>query len=369
MVMESDFVHSHEVLSPAIGLPPEAVIFGHSAAMKQVCQKLFNVMDAEVPVLIRGESGTGKELIAKLMHYYSVRRLGPFVKVHCPAIPKSLFESELFGYDEGAFTGASVPKLGRVEAAQGGTLLLDEIAELDALSQAKLLQVLQDGQFFRIGSLEGQYVQVRTVCSTYRPLERDIQSGRFRPDLFYRISVVTLHLPSLRERRQDIPTLVEYFLQFYSRKYGRPVQPLSPDCLRHLEEKDWPGNIRELENLINRYVILGSEEALREDLQGDASADGEAGEAFGPFVSLRQVARAAARAAERKLILQVLDANQGNRRKAARQLNTSYRSLLYKIKDTGIPRKKALGISPAANPTADSPGGIQPAGSQSGKAN
>jgi two-component system, NtrC family, response regulator AtoC len=352
--MGSDVLNSLGMLGPAGELPPEEIIFGHTAAMKQIHEKLLKIIDAEVPVLVRGESGTGKEVIVNLMHARSKWRSGPLVKVHCPAIPKTLLESELFGYEEGAFTGALGPKAGRVEAAHGGTLLLDEIAELDAASQAKLLQVLQDGQVFRIGAQKGKRVQVRTVCATHRPVEQDIQSGRFRPDLFYRISVVTMHLPPLRERREDIPALAEYFLQLYSRKYARPVQPLSPYFLRLLEERDWPGNIRELENLMNRYVILGSEEIVSDELAGAQSGQPDSGHREGSFVSLRQVARRAARAAERRVILQALNANQGNRKKTARLLNISYRSLLYKIKDAGIPRKGSYGNShtgSSANPT------------------
>jgi two-component system, NtrC family, response regulator AtoC len=260
--MGSDVANCLGMPSPAGGLPPEEIIFGRTAAMKQIHEKILKVVDAEVPVLVRGESGTGKEVIVKLMHFRSKLKSGPFVKVHCPAIPKSLLESELFGYDEGAFTGANARKVGRVEAAHGGTLLLDEIAELDAASQSKLLQVLQDGQVFRIGAQEGKRVEVRTVCATHRPLEQDLQSGRFRPDLFYRISVVTLHIPPLRQRREDIPALAEYFLRFYCGKYAHPLQPLSPYFLHLLEERDWPGNIRELENLINRYVVLGPKRSL-----------------------------------------------------------------------------------------------------------
>jgi two-component system response regulator AtoC len=344
--MKSDFVNSPWVSQPAAGLPPEDVIFGHTAAMKQVQEKLFKVIDAEVPILVRGESGTGKEVIVRLMHDRSIRRLGPFVKVHCPAIPHSLLESELFGHVEGAFTGASSTRMGKVEAAHGGTLLLDEIAELDPPSQAKLLQVLQDGQVFRIGAQEGTPVQVRTISATHRPVEQDIRSGRFRPDLFYRISVVTMHLPPLRERREDIRALVEYFREFYSRKYAWPAPSFSAYFLRLLEERDWPGNIRELENVINRYVILGSEEIVTEELLGGQPEPREPGEREGLFVPLRQIARHAARAAERKVILQVLNANQGNRKKTARLLNISYRALLYKLKDAGIPRKGSLDVLP-----------------------
>src|SRR5579864_5780941 len=233
-MMGSDFVNNNSGLKPP-DFPPDEIIFGRSAAMKEVREKVFKVVDAEVPVLVRGESGTGKELIVTLLHARSTRRSGPFVKVHCPAIPKSLLETELFGYEEGAFTGATTSKTGRVEAADGGTLFLDDIAELDGGSQAKLLQVLQDGLVFRIGGHEARRVHVRTICATHRPLEQDIRSGSFRQDLFYRISVVTIQLPPLRERREDIPSLVDYFLQVYSRKYARSVQPLSGYCLRLIE--------------------------------------------------------------------------------------------------------------------------------------
>ena len=241
-------------------------------------------------------------------------------------------------------------KVGRVEAAHGGTLLLDEIAELDAASQAKLLQVLQDGQVFRIGAQEGKRVQVRTVCATHRPVEQDIQSGRFRPDLFYRISVVTMHLPPLRQRREDIPALAEYFMRFYSRKYTRPLQPFSQYFLHLLEEWDWPGNIRELENLITRYVILGSEEIVIDELLSGQPGQSDPGFTDGSFVSLRHIARRAARAAERRAIVKVLSENQGNRKRAARALNISYRSLLYKLKDAGIPRKGSHGNSLTGSP-------------------
>ncbi len=337
-------------LDPALNLPPVEVIFGCTTAMREIQEKALKVADTDVPVLVRGESGTGKEVIARFMHAHSTWNCGPFVKVHCPAIPETLLESELFGYEEGAFTGANNSRKGRVEAANGGTLLLDEIAELSAGAQAKLLQVLQDGEVFRIGAVEGKPVQVRITCATHRPVEQDIRHGSFRPDLFYRVSVVTLHLPPLRERREDIPALTEYFLQFYSRKFGRSAQPLSVYFLQLLQENDWPGNIRELENLMNRYVLLGSEEVVMEELQSERT---EATNAAPPEISLRRIARNAARGAERKAILQALNANQGNRKKAARVLNISYRALLYKIRDAGIPGKRAHGQRPAAL-TADS---------------
>ena len=347
--MPKSLIDSVRILDPATSLPPAEVIFGRTEAMKEVHERVRKVADSEVPVLVRGESGVGKEVIAKFMHVHSVWSSGPFVKVHCPAIPESLLESELFGYEEGAFTGANASKEGRVEAANGGTLLLDEIAELSSGAQAKFLQVLQDGQVFPIGAQEGKHIHVRIVCATHRPVEQDIRKGAFRPDLFYRISVVTLHLPPLRERREDIPALTEYFLQLYSQKSAHPVRPLTSYSLRLLQEYDWPGNLRELENLINRYVILGSEEVIADELLGGQAEETESERVEGPTISLRRIARNAARGAERKAILEVLNANQGNRKKTARLLNISYRSLLYKIKDAGIPRK-GWQARPAAEP-------------------
>ncbi len=206
-------------------LPPEAVIFGGSPCMAAIRQNIEKAANANVPLLIQGENGTGKEVLAKLIHRGSSWRNGPFVKVNCPAIPGTLLESELFGYERGAFTGAYGSKPGRVELAHRGTLFLDEIAELDPSLQAKLLQLLQDGQFCRIGAKEEKRVEVRVVCATNRQLQHEIESGTFRQDLFYRINVVSIDVPPLRKRSEDIPTLVNYFLETYGKKYGSPVWP------------------------------------------------------------------------------------------------------------------------------------------------
>src|ERR1700745_3797784 len=201
-------------------IPPEAVVFGRSDTMQAVRERLDKVAGANVPVLIQGESGTGKDIIARMIHGLSPWKGGPFVKVNCPAIPGTLLESELFGYEKGAFTGAYGSKPGRVELAHRGTLFLDEISELDLALQSKLLQLLQDGQFCRIGAQEDKRVEVRVVCATNRQLEVEIESGTFRQDLFYRINVVNLHMPALRERRADIEDLVSFFLDYYNRKYN-----------------------------------------------------------------------------------------------------------------------------------------------------
>src|SRR5437868_14838168 len=247
-------------------IPPDAVVFGRSEAMLSLRERLDKVAGANVPVLIQGESSTGKAIIATMIHGYSPWKSGPFVKVNCPAITGTLLESELFGYEKGAFTGAYGMKPGRVEMAHRGTLFLDEISELDLGLQSKLLQLLQDGQFCRIGAHEDKKVEVRVVCATNRVLEAEIESGTFRQDLFYRINVVNLHMPPLRERRGDIPQFVTYFLDYYNHKYNCRARALSNDLMSALQKYHWPGNIRELENLIKRYVILGNEDVISSDL-------------------------------------------------------------------------------------------------------
>lgn len=315
------------------GLPPEIMIFGYSEAMQEVRAKMDRIAEAAVPVLIRGESGTGKEVIAKLLHQRSARRNGPFVKINCPAIPGPLMESELFGYEKGAFTGADGRKLGLVEVAHNGTLFLDEIAELDIGLQSKLLHLLQDGQFYAIGGNKEKQVEVRFICATNRRLEHEIQAGTFRQDLFYRIKVVSLCLPALRDRRCDIPLLIEHFLLTYSRQFGRSLRPLSTRTATALENYSWPGNIRELENLIKSYVILDSEEALRRELlqsEHGGNGRGDWNDNGPPPASLR----AAVRELENRLILQTLEEQHWNRRRAAKALKISYRSLLYRLKQS-----------------------------------
>src|SRR5438874_1391600 len=299
-------------------LPPEIVIFGRSTNMLAVQQKLEKVAIANVPILIEGESGTGKEIITRLIHQLSPWASGPFVKVNCPAIPGTLIESELFGYERGAFTGAYGAKAGRVEMASRGTLFLDEIGELDLDLQAKLLQVLQDGQFCRIGAQEDKRLEARVVCATNRILEDEIAAGAFRQDLFYRINVVNITLPPLRERRSDIPDLVAYFTDFYNIAYNRNAGPLSVELLHRLQAHSWPGNIRELENLIKRYVILGSAEVILHEISSDAGDDEDADfdmdlPANGS-IYLKDVTRQAVRKIERNIILKMLEANQWNRK-------------------------------------------------------
>src|SRR3954467_3644186 len=329
------------LVQPLGEMPPELIVFGRTEGMLAVHDRLKKLAGANVPVLIQGESGTGKDIIARMIHAASPWRTGPWVKVNCPAIPGTLLESELFGYEKGAFTGAYGVKPGRVEMAHRGTLFLDEISELDMSLQSKLLQLLQDGQFCRIGAQADKKVEVRIVCATNRKLEEEIENGNFRQDLYYRINVVNLFMPPLRERRSDIDGLVNYFLEYYNRKYNCRARPLSSELMEVLQKYHWPGNIRELENLVKRYVILGSEEVIGSDLQprendfiaSDINLDGP--------ISLKKLTRQATRALERKIILKVLHNHHWNRKQAAKTLNISYRALLYKIRDAGLPPNRA----------------------------
>jgi two-component system response regulator AtoC len=323
-------------------MPPEAIVFGRSEAMNAVRDRLSKLAGANVPVLIQGESGTGKDIIARMIHTASPWRNGPWVKVNCPAIPGTLLESELFGYEKGAFTGAYGVKPGRVELAHRGTLFLDEISELDMSLQSKLLQLLQDGQFCRIGAQEDKKVEVRVVCATNRKLEQEVENGTFRSDLFYRINVVNLHLPPLRERAGDIPDLVAYFLEYHNRKYNCRAKPLSSEMMSVLRKYHWPGNIRELENLVKRYVILGNEEVITADLAPRSTDLFNAEIPLDGQISLKKLTRQAVRELERKVILKVLQTHHWNRKQTARSLSISYRALLYKIRDAGLPSNRAV---------------------------
>ena len=327
-------------------LPPPDVIFGSTPAMQAVRMKLMQAAETNIPVLIRGASGTGKEIIARLVHANSPWRNGPFVKVNCPAIPGTLMESELFGYERGAFTGAYGKKAGRFESAHLGTLFLDEIGDLDASLQAKLLQVLQDGKFCRIGGESDHSVEVRIVSATNHYLEDDMGSGLFRQDLFYRLDGISITLPTLAERRADVPRLAEYFVQHYNGVFSRRTPPFSDAGITKLMNCQWSGNVRELENVIRRYVIFGQEDASladvnrREDLlyTPEICLDGD--------ISLKEITRRAVRELEYKIISRVLLTHHGNRTDAARTLKISYRALMYKIRDSGIPRLRAFAAKP-----------------------
>ena len=328
-----------ETIHRALELPPAEVIFGQTAAMSQLRERLTQAAAAEVPVLIAGESGAGKEVLARLLHQRSARAAAPFVKIHCPAIPPALLESELFGHEPGAFTGAVERRIGRIEQANGGTLFLDEISELDGGAQAKLLELLQDGSVWPIGGGAPRSVNARIVCATSRDLWQDCQTGRFRLDLYFRIGVVGLAVPPLRERSEDLPVLVAYLRRILNAAYRRSAPPLSADAMQLLAAHPWPGNIRELKNLMSRFVLFGSEELIAAELL-------PATRAAGAPLSLREAARRAGLEAQRQMILGALHAHHWNRKETAKALRISYRALLYKLRDTGIPSRRSLGGSP-----------------------
>jgi DNA-binding NtrC family response regulator len=348
------------------------LFWGDSEEMKSIANIIEQVSDSDVTVLIRGESGVGKELVARAIHQRSPRRERPFVKVNCAALPAELLESELFGHEKGAFTGAAMTRVGKFEQADTGTIFLDEIGEMKGALQAKLLHVLQDAQFTKLGSNKPINVDVRIVAATNRDLETMLAGGEFREDLYYRLKVIEVTVPPLRERRNEISHLTEFFIDRYARRYNRPVRVLSDELQQLFQQYEWPGNIRELENMIKRVVILQDEQlVIREmsraprpahahegaaagetplpaaadeadDVDGDADDDAQPEEpvAMAPAGSrLADVAKAAAMKAERSILEDTLRQTHWNRRRAAEQLGVSYKTLLNKIKECGISRK------------------------------
>jgi len=317
-------------------LPPDEVIFGQSPQMAVVRSKLERVADTNVPVLIQGECGSGKEIIAKLFHGRSIRSTGPFIKVICPAIPGTLIESELFGYEKGAFTGAYASKRGRVELAHHGTLFLDEIGSLDLTVQAKLLQLLQDGSFVRVGGQEPKKIEARIVSTANENLRKRAEEGSFRLDFFYRINAVTIDLPPLRQRIADLPLLIDYFLEVHSKALHSEPRPLSREMKRLMQKFNWPGNIRQLENLIRSYILIGNEEALAGELVPTGVGDLAPEIDLANPISLKEITKAATHNLEQQIILKVLRANGWSRQKTAKWLNISYRSLLYKLEGSAV---------------------------------
>lgn len=338
-------------------LPPEEIVFGRSAVMMPIRQTVRKILGTEVPILIHGANGTGKGLLAHFIHSQSASSSGPFVKVNCAAIPAALLESELFGYERGAFTGAYTSKPGRVELAQNGTLFLDQIADSDGSLQSKLLHFLQDGRFSRIGDHVERSVHTRVICSTSKDLAQEIDAGRFRSDLFYRISVVQLHLPRLRERREDIPLIAEYLRTSYEKQFSKPSKPLGTEMLDYLQGLSWPGNVRELANSIARYVLVGPEAILGQRQPATRSSRCLRAAVAGEQVPFKGIASEAIKALEKRVILEALQANQWNRRKTAQALQISYRSLIYKIRSAGLPSRRSVsnmsGLS--ASPTEPCP--------------
>ena len=365
------------------------MLFGHSHQMQEVRDLIGRVSDTDVTVLIRGESGVGKELVARALHEQSLRKDKPFVKVNCAALPTELLESELFGFEKGAFTGAIQHKPGKFEFANHGTMFLDEIGDMSFPLQAKLLQALQDGEFSRLGGKADVHVDVRVITATNCDLESAVAAGKFREDLYFRLNVVTITIPPLRDRREEIPMLTEHFLKKYSVQYNKPFPGITADLSRAFLEYEWPGNVRQLENMIKRMVVLGTEAPIIQELQQPASplhhwASASSASAPRPMappqpvmpppaaaavavsgpvavaapagigidsvtavatpagahtagnVSLKDIARSAAREAERELILRMLTRTRWNRKEAAEILGISYKALLYKIKENGL---------------------------------
>ncbi|HET9373061.1 MAG TPA: sigma-54 dependent transcriptional regulator [Vicinamibacterales bacterium] len=323
-----------------------------SAAMRPVLDRIARVATSDVRVLLRGESGVGKEVVAREIHRRSPRAAGPFVKVNCAAVPAELLESELFGHERGAFTGAAAVRIGKFEYARDGTLLLDEIGELPARLQVKLLHVLQDQQVIRLGSNRPIDISTRVIAATSRDLDAMIRDEVFRPDLYYRLQVIEIHVPPLRQRREEIPALAAFLLDRYAGLYRRPPVTPSARLLDALIDAPWRGNVRELENILRRFVVLQDEAMIHEELaraRAMAAAvqrhtatpalddDGAKSRPIGASsMDLHAVGRAAALAAETRAITDALTRFRWNRRKAARHLNVSYKTLLNKMKECGV---------------------------------
>jgi nitrogen regulation protein NR(I) len=353
-------------------------LVGDSPAIRSVYAVIEKVADTPSTVLITGESGTGKELIARALHEYSSRHAGPFIKINCAAIPKTLMESELFGYEKGAFTGAVGSKPGRFELANDGTLFLDEIGEIPVEMQVKLLRVLQESEFERVGGIKTLKVDVRLVAATNRDLHAEVAAGAFREDLYYRLNVVPIHLPPLRERRQDIPLLVDHFIAKFNGRLKKQFTGIDPDAVERLVSYNWPGNIRELENVIERTMLFGAGPTIRAldlpgELMGAAPASSRDSGQFAvvggderperqhssssmslPALaaaaslpigaeapsSLKEAVRAETERVERELIQRALDETGGNVTQAARKLKISRKSLQTKMKELGLRDKE-----------------------------
>jgi len=369
-----------DMVPPQLQQRRAALSWATGERMAEVRNLIECVADTDAAVLIRGESGTGKELVAQALCAGSARRHQPFVKLNCAAVPNELLESELFGFERGAFTGAAQQKLGKFEFAHQGTMFLDEVGDMSYSLQAKLLQVLQDGEFSRLGGTRDVRVDVRIIAATNRNLEHGIAKGQFRNDLFFRLNVVCINVPPLRERRDEVALLCDYFLRRYSLQYHRTYSELSPETMRLAGSYDWPGNIRELENMIKRTVVLGNEASMRKELirapltaedrltnpgAGGQARDGEMQSTVSRVLavasdrapkerrhrcvendaadaevagsrSLKDVSRLAARTVERTVIARMLQQTRWNRKETAANLGISYKALLYKMKEAGL---------------------------------
>ncbi len=314
-----------------------------SQKMQHIKAIINRVANTDVTVLIQGESGTGKEVVARSIHLNSFRRDQPFIKVNCAALPSELLESELFGYEKGAFTGAYRQKLGKFDLANGGTMFLDEISEMNLSLQGKLLQVLQDREFSRLGGKKDVRVNTRVLVATNQNIEEAVRQGRFREDLYYRLNVVNIMVPPLRERKEEIPIFVQYFLDKFSKKYGRKLTSISEKTMKIFEQYRWPGNVRELENAIQRIVVLGGEKLVAEEftplLREETTLKPKETVRRIAWPTLKEVHRAAMIKAEKEVIAKALGMTNWNRKKAAGLLNISYKALLYKIRECGLDNK------------------------------
>jgi len=324
-------------------LSDDVFFIAASPAMRKIRSQSALVANVDIPVLLLGESGTGKEVLGRLIHKLSPRAHRTFLKVNCAAVPADLLESELFGYEPGAFTGATHAKPGKFELCNKGTILLDEIGEMPPLLQAKLLHVLQDQQFSRLGSRNVIKVDVRILAATNINIPEALANKRLREDLYYRLNAFTLSLPPLRERKEEIPILLKHSMTRMAERYARPPLPLTPQLLQACHDHNWPGNLRELNNFLKRYLILGDENLAIAELQpkndgtggtrGDGSGKGDAG-------GLKSLARNAKDEAEAEAIMRALEQTNWNRKQAAAVLQISYKALLYKIRQYGIADNK-----------------------------
>jgi two-component system response regulator AtoC len=325
-------------------LADDVFFIAASPAMRKIRSQAALVANVDIPVLLLGESGTGKEVLGRLIHKLSPRAHRTFLKVNCAAVPADLLESELFGYEPGAFTGATHAKPGKFEICNRGTILLDEIGEMPPLLQAKLLHVLQDQQFSRLGSRSVIKVDVRILAATNINIPEALASKRLREDLYYRLNAFTLHLPPLRDRKEEIPILLKHSMTRMAERYARPPLPLSPAMLQACNDHSWPGNLRELNNFLKRYLILGDEQLAmtellpRDDGNGGMRADSGRGAESG---GLKSLARNAKDEAEALAITQALEQTNWNRKQAAAILQISYKALLYKIRQYGIAEQKS----------------------------
>ena len=343
------FCLQHAAPSPtgradAVDVGKGVLFFSATPQMQTLRAQAMQVARFDFPVLLLGESGTGKEVLAHLIHKYSERSNRVLLKVNCAAVPSELLESELFGYEPGAFTGATKSKPGKFELCNGGTLLLDEIGEMSPALQAKLLQVLQDGQFCRLGARASVKVDVRVLAATNINMAEAIAEKSFREDLYYRLSSFVLRMPSLRERKEEIPMMLRHFMLRIAERYACPILPLSPRLVRACENFSWPGNIRQLENFVKRYLVLGDEDAAIRELEehGDRPDLPRAIPIQPNQPDLKEIVRGVKNVAEMEAIEKALDQTAWNRKRAAMLLNISYKALLYKIRQYDIHPRSML---------------------------